>query len=148
MRKCCFLFGHRDAPDELFEKICSCVIEIHQTTGICDFVVGNYGKFDRIAQRAVASSKKLQPQIRLCLLMAYHPFDRKTEIKAEYDEILFPEEAETSPKRLAIVKANEYMIRSSSAFIVYVNHPGNSKKMLDKVMKRACAETLPILRLP
>ena len=52
----------------------------------------------------------------LTLLLPYYPFDRDT---GGYDRTYYPEGLEAVPKPFAIVRANEYMIRSSDCLICY-----------------------------
>ncbi len=116
MSKFCFLLGHRDAPDYLTDKLVSAINDIHRLHGIEDFIVGNRGNFDRIAKHAFLFSKRSNPKIKLYLLTAYHPCERKTEIDSSFDGILYPEGMEFVPKKLAIIKANQKMIETASAF--------------------------------
>lgn len=132
MSEFCFLFGHSDAPENITNKIISAIKDIYHAFGITNFVVGNRGNFDKIAKRAFLTAKHSVPQINLYLLVAYHPSERTPVADSSFDGILYPEGMEFVPKRLAIVKANQKMIETASAFILYVEHPGNSRTMLEK----------------
>lgn len=41
--------------------------------GVTEFIVGNYGAFDRLAAKAVIKAKMCNPKITLSLLLPYHP---------------------------------------------------------------------------
>lgn len=45
--------------------------------GVTEFIVGNYGGFDRMAARAVISAKALYPGITLLLLLSYTGFTER-----------------------------------------------------------------------
>ena len=43
---------------------------------------------------------------------------------------------ESVPKRLAIVRANRYMVDNSDYLIAYTRHPGNAKELLEYAQLR------------
>lgn len=99
--------------------------------GVTEFVVGHYGTFDRMAARAVKNVKKQHPDVRLVLLLPYFPYEHREELKNEYDGSYYPPGMEKVPKPFAIVKANEYMIKTSEYLICY--NKGNVGKTRDFV---------------
>ena len=105
----CFFIGHRETPDtllpQLFAEVERHIIEL----GVSDFVVGNYGRFDSLAAKAVKKAKKHYPEVMLTLLLPYHPYDRPVPTPNGFDGTFYPPGMETVPKRVAIVKANRYM---------------------------------------
>ena len=114
--KTCFFIGHRDAPEKLRPPL-DAAIERHITEyGVREFVAGHYGRFDYMAAGAVQKSKERHPEVTLTLLLPYCPFDHDTE---GYDSTYYPEGMENVPKPFAIVRANEYMIRTSDYLICY-----------------------------
>ena len=83
--KTCFFIGHRDAPPEIFPALCE-VIEQHILGyGVTEFVVGNYGAFDRMAARAVIAAKTRHPHISLLMLLPYHPAERPVKPPPGFD---------------------------------------------------------------
>ena len=56
MEKLCFLFGHRDAPEEILPLLRQAIVQQVQQLGIRRFVVGHYGSFDRLAAKALGES--------------------------------------------------------------------------------------------
>ena len=133
----CFFIGHREADDELLPALAAAV-ERHITEyGVTSFIVGRYGNFDKLAARAVIDAKKRHPEVTLTLLLPYHPFDRPTPTPKGFDGTFYPPGMETVPKRVAIVRANRYMMENSSHLIAYAWHPaGNARELVEYAMAR------------
>ena len=128
----CFFIGHRDAPSDLYPSILSAVEEHIVQYGVTEFLVGQYGAFDRMAAKAVIQLKEKYPDVVLTLLLAYHPGEKKVELPEGFDGSLYPEGQETVPKRLAIVRANQYAVKHSEYLIAYAWQPGsNAKKVAE-----------------
>lgn len=144
--KSCFMFGHRIAPLEIREKIEYVVEQLYLEHGVSIFYVGGYGAFDRIAGAAVRAAKTRFPEIKLYLLIPYHPTVRPVVLSEGYDGSYYPP-LESLPQRFAIVKANQYMVKSCDAVICYARYPGNSKSLLEYAKKRAVKEKLIIKNL-
>ena len=114
--KSCFFIGHRNAPETL-RPLLDDAIERHISEyGVTEFVAGHYGRFDYMAAGAVRRAKERHPDVILTLLLPYYPFDHDT---GDYDRTYYPEGMETVPKPFAIVRVNEYMIRTSDYLICY-----------------------------
>ena len=126
--KSCFLFGHADCPDQVLPKL-EQSIESAISNGVLNFYVGNRGAFDRLAATAVKRAKKKFPEVRLYLLLAYHPAERPQELSEGFDGTYYPLE-NTPPRQFAIVRANEAMLRQADHVICYVHHVGNTRKLL------------------
>lgn len=115
-KQTCFFIGHRNAPETL-RPLLDAAIERHISEyGVTDFVVGHYGRFDYIAAGAVRRAKEHHPEVMLTLLLPYYPFNRDTR---DYDRTYYPEGMETVPNPFAIVRANEYMIKTCDYLICY-----------------------------
>lgn len=71
--KLCFFIGHRDAPDSLAERLNDAIEHHIVDFGVDSFVVGNYGRFDRMSQSALTRAKKRRPDISIRMAIAYHP---------------------------------------------------------------------------
>ena len=130
--KSCFFIGHREAPESLVETLAE-EIERHITElGVLEFVVGNYGAFDRMTARQLAAAKERHPEINIMLLTPYHPSERKIYLPKGFEVSFYPPSMERVPKRLAIVRANRYMIEHSDYLIAYVWHPAsNARELLE-----------------
>lgn len=133
----CFFIGHREADDELLPAL-TAAVERHITEyGVTSFMVGRYGNFDKLAARAVIDAKKRHPEVTLTLLLPYHPFDRPIPAPKGFDGTFYPPGMEIVPKRVAIVRANRYMMEHSSHLIAYVWHPAsNARNLLEYVQTR------------
>ena len=119
-QKTCFFIGHHDAPADLAPVLAK-EVERHITEyGVSSFITGMYGSFDQMAMRAVAAAKKQYPWVRLSLLLPYHPEERKIEKPKGVDELYYPDGLVNTPRRFAIVKANEKVIAQSD----FLNHRG------------------------
>ena len=144
--KSCFMFGHRDAPSEMQEKMEYVVEQLYLEHDVSIFYVGGYGAFDRMAGAAVKAAKARFPEIRLYHLIPYHPAVRPVLVSEGYDGSYYPP-LESVPQRFAIVKANQYMVKSCDAVICYVRYLGNSKALLEYAKKRAVRENVIIKNL-
>ena len=139
----CTFCGHSTAPESIRPRL-AVEIRRHITElGVREFWVGNYGAFDRMARGEVGKAKAQFPAIRLCLLVPYLP-DKRLDA-AGVDQVLYPAELETVPKRLAIPRLNCYMVQHAQYLIAYVTHvSGGAYKTLDTARRR---EKLQIVNL-
>lgn len=117
--KTCFLIGHRDAPVMIREKLEKAIAAAITDYGVTEFVVGQYGAFDRMAAGCLAEAKKAHPGLRLVLLLSYHPAERPVALPRGFDASFYPPGMEKVPRRLAIVRANEYIARHCDVLICY-----------------------------
>ena len=126
----CFFIGHRETMDDVLPQL-SDAIERHITQyGVCEFVVGNYGGFDRIVIGALTKAKIRHPEIRLLLLVPYHPAERPTQTPPGFDSTFYPPGMEKVPRKVAIVCANRYMVEHSDYLIAYVRYPASNAREL------------------
>lgn len=122
MNSTCFFIGHRDTP-EYISALLTIEVERHIVEyGVTDFLVGGYGRFDRMAVHAVREAKSAHPNVTLSLVLAYLPEPGSGPDNTSYDGILYPEGLETVPKRLAILRRNEWLARECGYLIAYVAH--------------------------
>ena len=124
--KSCFFIGHREASDELLPILRQTVEKHILEYGVTEFVVGGYGGFDHLAAKAVISLKKQYPQITLFLLIPYHPAERPIETPPGFDNTYYPPDMEKVPRKLAIVRANRYMVDHVDYLIAYAWHPASN----------------------
>lgn len=143
IKKRCFFIGHRDTPStalmELENAISHCIAQY----GISEFVVGQYGNFDRMAATAIKKLKQVDNRISLLLLLPYHPSERPVELPAGFDNSIYPEGLELVSKKLAIIHANRKIIDSCDLIIAYANGPGNARSFVDYAKKRR----VPVINL-
>lgn len=135
--KTCFFIGHRDAPESIYDRLLEAVKRHISEYGVTDFVVGRYGNFDRLAARAVVEAKQHHSDVTLTLLMPYYHADAEP-LPNGFDGSLFPDGLETVPKRAAILRANQHMIRHCDYMIVYdAGRIGNTRKLVTKARRIA-----------
>ncbi len=73
----CFFIGHRETPDRVYPTLLE-TIERHITEyGVTEFVVGQYGNFDRLVIRALSQAKRAHPDITLMLMTPILPGQQK-----------------------------------------------------------------------
>lgn len=134
--KSCFFIGHREAPESIAPLLAE-VIERHiSEMGITEFVVGNYGAFDRMAAHQLALAKEKHSEINIMLLTPYHPAERKIYLPKGFEICFYPPGLECVPKRLAILRANKYMIEHSDHLITFVWHTASNARNLLEHAKR------------
>lgn len=146
--KSCFFIGHREASTELLPALAEAVEKHITEYGVTEFIVGNYGGFDRISARAVIEAKKRHPGIVLSMLIPYHPAERPIELPPGFDNSFYPPGMESVPRRLAIVRANRYMVTHVDYLIAYVWHPAsNARNLVEYAEKSRAKNGLTITRL-
>ena len=122
MRKSCYFIGHREIAQDMLPALMETVEQHITEYGVTDFFVGHYGRFDNMAATAVIEAKKRHPEIRLMLVLPYHPAIRPIEKPDGYDATYYPWEDEKIPKRLAIIKTNQRMVDTCDYLITYAYH--------------------------
>lgn len=135
--KTCFFIGHRDAPDTIYPALLA-EVERHITElGVGEFIVGQYGRFDRLAARAVKEAKARHPEVELTLLLPFHPAKKPVQKPEGFDGLFYPPGMEKVPYRAAIVAANRYVIDHVDYLIAYAWQPGsNARALVEYVQKK------------
>ena len=126
--------GHGDETysDEIRKKLNDTIEELI-IQGAEEFLLGGYGKFDRMAATAVKAQKKKYPHIKSVLVVPYinRSFDKELYDYSEYPPL------ENTPKRFTILKRNEYMVNRSDIVIAYVSHSwGGAAKTFDYALRK------------
>lgn len=124
-QKSCFFIGHRDTPDRVYPALEQAVEQLI-TQGVTEFYVGNHGSFDRMAARAVIAAKQRHLEVRLTMLLPYHPAEREVVLPAGFDGSLYPPGMENVPRRFAIPRANRWMVEHCTHLVAYVIHPASN----------------------
>lgn len=135
-RKSCFFIGHRDTPAAIYPALYAAIEEHILSYGVREFVVGHYGSFDRLAVSAVKAAKRIYPDVKLTLLLPYHPAEKFIPTPAGFDGTFYPSETKSVPRRVAIVRANCYMADHVEYLIAYAWHPASNAWELVKYAKR------------
>lgn len=146
--KTCFFIGHRETDERILPTLIQGVEQHITEYGVTEFVVGHYGGFDRLAAHAVKEAKQRHPEVTLTLLLPYHPVERPIPTPEGFDRTLYPEDMETVPKRLAIVRANHWMLCHSDYLIAYVSHPSaGSREVLEEARRREAHGLMSVVNL-
>ena len=118
--KSCFFIGHRDASEEIYPALYAAVEQHISEYGVTEFIVGHYGGFDRLAASAVKEAKRFYSGVKLMLLLPYHPVKQPIPTPDGFDGTFYPLGMESVPAKVAIVRANRYVVDSVDYLIAYV----------------------------
>jgi len=134
----CFFIGHREPCDSLLPKLVHLINELITAHGVDEFIVGNYGGFDRIVLKALKEIKRIHPSIRIVLLTPYQPNEPLLSDPTAIDEIMYPPDMECIPRRFAIIHANRYTIDHVDFLVVYLKHtPSNTASFVRYALRRS-----------
>ena len=128
--KSCFFIGHREASEEIYPALYAAVEQHIVEYGVTEFVVGHYGGFDRLTASAVKEAKRFYPEVKLTLLLPYHPAERPIPTPDGFDSTFYPPGLESVPRKLAIVRANRYVVDHVDYLIAYARHPASNAREL------------------
>lgn len=146
--KSCFFNGHRETSEEVFPSIRAAIECLIKQQQVYDYYVGMYGNFDRLAREALSQLKKQYPNIRLYLVLPYHPADRPTATPPGFDGTFLPDGMETVSRRYAIIKANRKMIDTCNYLIAYVTHSvSNAQNLLEYALQRQKRGLIQVINL-
>ena len=134
--KSCFFIGHREASKEIYLVLYAAVEQHIVEYGVTEFIVGHYGGFDRLAASAVKEAKRFYPEVKLTLLLPYHPAERPIPTPDGFDSTFYPPGMESVPRKAAIIRANRYVVDHVDYLIAYVWHPASSARELVEYAKR------------
>lgn len=97
------------------------------------FYLGGYGDFDLLAASVLYKLSKGNPSLQVLLVLPY----LKQETNGDsYDGSVYPP-LERVPKRLAIIKRNEWMVEQADVVVAYVLHDwGGASKMLRYALRK------------
>ena len=147
--KSCFFIGHREASSEVLPVLTDVVEQHIVEYGVTEFIVGNYGGFDYMAAKAVIAAKERHPGITLSMMTPYHPAERPIEPPQGFDNTFYPPGMEKVPRRLAIVRANRYMIDHVDYLIAYAWHSAsNARELVEYAKKRELRNLISVTVLP
>lgn len=132
--KVCTFFGHRDCPEQIYEKVYRTILSMIEQNEVDTFLIGNQGKFDYMVRRALLEIKQIHTHIHIAIVLAYLPLSNKAEDGCEY---IFPDGIEKVPKRFCISYRNQWLIQHSDYVITYITHPwGGAAQFAEKAYKQ------------
>ena len=132
-------YGNEDVIRWLRETVERLIVE-----GADIFLLGGYGGFDACAASVVWELKKKYPAIRSTLVLPY--LDRKMDA-TKYDGTLYPP-LENVPRRFAISKRNEYMVREADIVVAYVTHDWGGAATMLHYARRRKKEIISYIEIP
>lgn len=145
----CFFIGHRETSEEIYPRLYAAVEKHIVRYDVKEFIVGQYGEFDRLADQAVKAAKGSYPEVTLTLLVPYHPQERAILMPDGFDSTLYPSGMEKAPRRIAIVRANRYMVDHADYLIAYAWHSAsNAMKLLEYARYRQSKGLIEIEEIP
>lgn len=145
--KSCFFIGHCETPDTVLPLLQETVNKHIECYDVTEFVVGHYGNFDYLAAKAVIAAKQLHPEISLSLLIPYHPAERPIKKAKGFDNTYYPPGMEDVPRKLAIVRANRYMVDHADFLIAYAWHPASNARELVEYAKKMEKRVIKVTNL-
>jgi uncharacterized phage-like protein YoqJ len=126
--------GHNDVanPDDVRRWLEHTVGDLIQR-GATTFYLGGYGGFDRLAASILHKVSAANPSIESILVLPYLNRDAEEDL---YDGTIYPP-LENVPKRLAIIKRNEWMVDHADVIVAYVLHDwGGASAMLQYAIRK------------
>ena len=140
--KSCFFIGHREASEEIYPALYAAVEQHILEYGVTEFIVGHYGGFDRLAASAVREAKRFYPEVRLILLLPYHPAERPIPMLEGFDGTFYSPGMESVPRKVAIVRANRYVVDHVDLPLVHSSPSAAINcQRTRSASKRICAQT-------
>lgn len=130
----CTFFGHRDTPQEALQLLEEVITKLIENDDVNTFYVGNNGLYDKYVLSVLRKLKNKYPHITYNIVLAYMP-DNNT--LYEFNETIYPEEIATVPKRFAIDKRNDWMIKQSDYVVTYIRYTfGGAYKFSEKAKRK------------
>lgn len=144
----CFFIGHRETGMDVSPALAEAVERHIAEYGVTDFFVGHYGCFDGFAAQAVKEARERHPEIRLTLVLPYHPAIRPIKVPKGFDGTFYPWEDEKIPKRLAIIKTNQRMVDICDYLITYAYHfLGGTGQIVEYARKQEAKKQIKVTNL-
>ena len=140
-KRCCFA-GHSEIynADSIYADLEKLVEQLITKENVKEFWVGNYGGFDKLSAKVIKALKEKYSDIQLSLVIPYLTVEineYKEKYYEKYDEILIADISEKTPKRLKILKCNEFMVKNSDFLVCFVEFEwGGAAKTLEYAKKK------------
>jgi hypothetical protein len=131
----CTFFGHRECPDSVKTKLWEVLVDLIENHEVDMFYVGNQGQFDAMVRSTLRELKKVYPQTKYTVVLAYMP-GKQTEYD-NYVDTMLPEGIEFVHPRYAISWRNNWMLRQSDYVVTYITHGwGGAAQYADKTRRQ------------
>ena len=147
-RKSCFFIGHREASEDIYPALYAAVEQHIVEYGVKVFIIRHYARFNRFAASAVKAAKHLYPDVKLILLLPYHPAEQPISTPDGFDSTFYPPGMEGVPRKAAIIRANRYIVDHVDYLIAYAWHPAsNARDLVEYARTKASQRKLQIFLL-
>ena len=128
----CSFFGHHNASDKIRSTL-ELTIKHLMSQGVNDFLVGNNGNFDYLAQCVLSEYSKKYGSINFTVVFSNI---NEHAIFANCHQTIFPEGLEKAPPRFRISKRNDWMLRRSQIVIFYLKNQFSNNQIFLKKLKK------------
>ena len=128
--------GHSNFSDK--EKLNVGILEEIIKDNDVEFFLGGYGDFDGHALDTAIKYKEKHENAKITFVTPYiyKNYYLICGIKKKVDEIIYPE-LEKVPKKLAIIKRNEWMVEKADVVIAYVKYSfGGARTAYDYAVRK------------
>lgn len=133
---CCF-FGHHDTPSTVKSALLECIKNLIENEGADTFLVGNQGSFDGMVLSVLRALAVQYPHISYKAVLAYMPGQKEEYRYFDPMETMYPEGLERVPRRFAISRRNDWMLKQSDTVVCYVRHHfGGSGQFVEKAIRQ------------
>ena len=116
----CTFFGHRNTPKEASVELRRILVDLIESKGVTEFLVGNQGAFDRMVRHELRRLKGIYP-IKYTIVLAYLQKENAL-TEEEIEDTVFPEGIECVPKRFTIDFRNKWMVKKSEYVVTFVKN--------------------------
>ena len=132
----CTFFGHRDAEKAIEPLLRKTLVHLIENEKVCNFYVGNHGKYDCMVKRLLIELKEIYP-IRYAVVLAYLPGKKSGFEEENTTDTILPEGIESVPPKFAINYRNKWMVEQSDYVVTYVNYTvGGAAKFKEYAIKK------------
>ena len=126
----CVLFGHKDASEKIKAKIKKYIIDILSENESVEFLVGNNGSFDSMAQSVLEDLSIERTELNYLIYLS--KID-EVALSGNQTKTVYPEGLHKVPQRFAISKRNDLLIKNADMALIYINNRfSNTYKITQK----------------
>lgn len=132
----CTLFGDRDTPEDMREKIKTALTIMIRDFNVDFFYIGNEGNFDELAEDALYELCTKYPYVGYNLAMCIPEGTEFSPLEI-YERNLCPFfRCKGSSKEILLEKINRWMIQESDYVIIHTKDPDSEVSKLRKYARR------------
>lgn len=112
----CTFFGNRDASGvcAILREI---LIDLIENRKVDPFLVGNNGRFDHMVIKELTVLQQRYAHIHWSVVLAYMPHQKNAMFPT-----IYPEGMEMVPRKYAIARRNEWMIKQADFVVAYTRY--------------------------